>query len=311
MEEDMRFELARLTQYDDDSLIAEIRRVAGLLPPDIKLTQVQFDRFAKVSVSAIRRRFGGWYNALRSAGLVHRYSGRTVSSKMRTQTARNLTNEQLISELQRVASEIKSDTLTVSQFNAHSEIAASVISRRLGSWNKALQVAGLRSVKLGRRYTEDDYFENLLTVWTYIGRQPKYGEMNATPSVISAGAYVNRWGGWRKALLAFVQRVNADTEQTKNAQLLKDTPELKVAPQKMSVEPENQRKIPLGLRYNVLVRDHFKCVLCGSSPAKDPGCKLHVDHILPFSKNGKTVQENLRTLCGDCNIGKGNRIETI
>lgn len=35
--------------------------------------------------------------------------------------------------------------------------------------------------------------------------------------------------------------------------------------------------------------------------------KLHVDHIMPWSKGGKTTFENLHTLCADCNIGRGNR----
>jgi hypothetical protein len=307
----MKFELARLIQYDDESMIPEIKRVAGLVPADVKLTAAQFDLHAKVSSSAIRRRFGGWRNALRSADLADRYSGRSVSSKMRIQAARDMTDQQLTAELQQVASEIKSKTLTVAQFNAHSEIAASAISRRLGSWNKALQAAGLQPVSMGRRYTEEDYFENLLNVWTHLGRQPKYGEMNAAPSAIPSGAYENRWGTWRKALIAFVQRVNTDSDLTKDTQPLEDKSVLEVAPRNPNLQPEDQRKIPLGLRYNVLVRDHFKCVLCGNSPATDPGCKLHVDHILPFSKNGKTFQENLRTLCGACNIGKSNRIETI
>jgi len=74
----MKFELARLAQYDNESIIAEIKRVAGFVPADVKLTQAQFDQHSKVSSSAIRRRFGGWQNALRSAGLAHRYSERTV-----------------------------------------------------------------------------------------------------------------------------------------------------------------------------------------------------------------------------------------
>lgn len=58
------------------------------------------------------------------------------------------------------------------------------------------------------------------------------------------------------------------------------------------------------LRYEVMKRDGFKCVLCGAS-AKD-GARLHVDHIKPVSKGGKTELYNLRTLCERCNLGKGN-----
>lgn len=61
------------------------------------------------------------------------------------------------------------------------------------------------------------------------------------------------------------------------------------------------------IRYNVLKRDNFTCVLCGAS-AKD-GVKLHVDHIIPVSKGGKTVMNNLRTLCDRCNKGKSDKIE--
>ena len=53
----------------------------------------------------------------------------------------------------------------------------------------------------------------------------------------------------------------------------------------------------------------FKCVLCGNSPAVDPNCKLYVDHIIPFSRGGKTVDVNLRALCADYNIGRGNRFD--
>ncbi len=61
------------------------------------------------------------------------------------------------------------------------------------------------------------------------------------------------------------------------------------------------------MRYDVLKRDGFRCVLCGMS-SKD-GAVLHVDHIIPVSKGGKSVMSNLRTLCEKCNIGKSNKIE--
>lgn len=61
------------------------------------------------------------------------------------------------------------------------------------------------------------------------------------------------------------------------------------------------------LRYDILKRDGFKCALCGRSA--DDGVKLHVDHIIPVSKGGKTVPENLRTLCDSCNLGKSDKYD--
>ena len=61
------------------------------------------------------------------------------------------------------------------------------------------------------------------------------------------------------------------------------------------------------LRYDVMKRDHFRCVLCGRSA--DDGVKLHVDHIVPVAKGGKTVMSNLRTLCEDCNRGKRDKYD--
>jgi 5-methylcytosine-specific restriction endonuclease McrA len=59
------------------------------------------------------------------------------------------------------------------------------------------------------------------------------------------------------------------------------------------------------LRYEVLQRDGFRCVMCGRSPGKEAGVMLHVDHIRPWSAGGETVKENLQTLCERCNLGKG------
>lgn len=66
-------------------------------------------------------------------------------------------------------------------------------------------------------------------------------------------------------------------------------------------------KMTESLRYNVLRRDGFRCQICGAS-AKE-GATLHVDHIIPVSKGGKTEMSNLRTLCDRCNLGKSDKIE--
>ena len=57
------------------------------------------------------------------------------------------------------------------------------------------------------------------------------------------------------------------------------------------------------LRFKVLNRDNFKCKYCGRSSIED-NIKLHVDHILPISKDGLNELNNLVTACEDCNLGK-------
>lgn len=63
------------------------------------------------------------------------------------------------------------------------------------------------------------------------------------------------------------------------------------------------------MRYDVLKRDGFRCQICGRSVKDDPYLKLHVDHIIPVSKGGKSIMSNLRTLCDDCNLGKKDKYD--
>lgn len=54
-------------------------------------------------------------------------------------------------------------------------------------------------------------------------------------------------------------------------------------------------------RYAILKRDGFKCVLCGATAES---AVLEVDHIVAYVHGGKHTDENMRTLCWNCNTGK-------
>lgn len=62
------------------------------------------------------------------------------------------------------------------------------------------------------------------------------------------------------------------------------------------------------LRDEILQRDNFTCKQCGNSIYREPNLLLEVDHIIPVSRGGKTVKENLQTLCWKCNRSKGDRM---
>ncbi len=61
--------------------------------------------------------------------------------------------------------------------------------------------------------------------------------------------------------------------------------------------------MPLSRR-TLLARDHYTCQYCGCQPGK---VGLTMDHVVPRSRGGNTVWENVVTACGPCNRRKGNR----
>ena len=69
---------------------------------------------------------------------------------------------------------------------------------------------------------------------------------------------------------------------------------------------KNQRKLMTKeLRKKIMIRDNYTCQNCGKYMPDEVG--LHVDHIIPVSKGGKTVPSNLQVLCSKCNGNKSNR----
>jgi 5-methylcytosine-specific restriction endonuclease McrA len=82
------------------------------------------------------------------------------------------------------------------------------------------------------------------------------------------------------------------------------------AHQKGPAKRRTCREISDRQRFRILVRDGFRCRSCGASPLAKPGVELHVDHVLPWSKGGETVDENLATKCKKCNLGKGNAFDS-
>ncbi|MCL4488458.1 MAG: HNH endonuclease [Chloroflexi bacterium] len=66
------------------------------------------------------------------------------------------------------------------------------------------------------------------------------------------------------------------------------------------------RRLPLPLsRRTVLARDLYTCQYCGGQPSKHD---LTVDHVIPRSRGGATVWENVATACAPCNRRKGDRL---
>lgn len=55
------------------------------------------------------------------------------------------------------------------------------------------------------------------------------------------------------------------------------------------------------LRMQVFKRDDFTCVYCGQR-----GGELNADHVVPHSRGGMTLLDNLVTACRECNLEKSD-----
>ena len=73
---------------------------------------------------------------------------------------RNVPNDELIAELRRVAEMLDRSSVTIDQFNEHGKFHSSTLSRRFGSWFKALDAAGLQKTR-NLHLTNEQLLENL------------------------------------------------------------------------------------------------------------------------------------------------------
>jgi 5-methylcytosine-specific restriction endonuclease McrA len=205
---------------------------------------------------------------------------------------RDVTDQELINDLARVANDINASTVTIDTYNEKGRFHATTLTRRFGSWFKALELAGLKKTR-NLNISNEMLFENLVEVWTKLGRQPKYNDLTKDVSLYSSATYEKRFDTWRKALEAFVSWANEGVLPPVN----QTVPTGVVGRKTPRTANWRQRAI-------VLMRDGAKCQLCGATPQS--GAKLHIDHVIPWSKGGETVLENLRVLCEQCNIGRSN-----
>ncbi len=211
------------------------------------------------------------------------------------------TDQELLDDIKRVASQLGLPSLTTKDYDENGKYASSTISKRFRNWNNALEKAGLE-ISYIPSISINELFENLESIWIKLGRQPTRREMKKPLSKYSEGAYVRKFGSWTKSLESFVDFINSDlhensTIQAEEPAIINNTKPEIIYKHKTKRSPSERLKV------QVLMRDGNKCRLCGIIVTGD---NIHFDHILPWSKGGETVLENLQVLRETHNIAKGD-----
>jgi hypothetical protein len=185
----------------------------------------------------------------------------------------------------------------------------------------ALRVIGAAS-RTARRFTAPRFRVEVDGFWRQLG--PGHTGRGPANEVVEGRTWVHGHLRWRdlpekpievlvKSRLA-IARATVEAEdllrRVGSAAAEVDTPPEQVLEPAAPVSREDayreRRLLTTRLRWKILQRDDFRCVLCGADAAADRSVRLDIDHIFSIARGGKTVPENLRTLCSRCNNGKGD-----
>jgi hypothetical protein len=225
--------------------------------------------------------------------------------------------ETVLAELERVAELRGFVAFGKREFSEAATLSSSTVVRTFGSWSNALETLrtalrkrGLELQPRSRGYfSEVELFAEMERIWASLGHRPSRIEWEAGQPRISYQTYKRYFGGWQQACLMFLEQ---RTESNRAILQQQSVAAGEAATERALIKPRavrNPRDVPPGLRLRVYERDRFRCVYCGSSPITDLTVALHVDHVIPFVRGGKTVFENLQTLCAQCNLEKGGRTD--
>jgi hypothetical protein len=204
-----------------------------------------------------------------------------------------VSENEVLEDLKRVSTESGKKKITQKLYEELGQFNVSTAIRKFGTWNQALEAAGLLTSNV-LNVTDEELYKNILNLWEHLGKQPRRADLTNEISQYSQSPYNRRFSNWTNALQNFVVWANGEELTAPEASEIDNT------------KRKTGRDPSLRLRFKVMHRDNFTCKQCGASPAKDSSVVLHIDHIIPWSKGGDTTFENLQTLCLQCNLGKSN-----
>ncbi len=107
--------------YTEDAILSDIRRVSAL-SQDERFTIAEYSKHGQYSSSKIKRRFGGWREALDRAGLGDRYVGPPVTERMKAQRGRAMSDDDILEGIRNVAAQLGNAPLSGATIEANSEI---------------------------------------------------------------------------------------------------------------------------------------------------------------------------------------------
>lgn len=228
-----KFEPNKLLNYDDNSIIAELKRVYFTHYDGRQMTTKEFDKFSRVSAGTVIKRFTSWNHALKIAGI---------------QTLNEISKPIIKADIERIIRLKNGEYITLEFYKNNggrfskptikkyfenkewAEILASEFS--LYPIRKIIIVDKQVEVK-----TEEQLFDQIKNIWNEIGRRPTYSEFREKAN-FGTKIYERRYGSWTKAIEAFCS-TNVDYQSSSKGIGFNATKDLLIQELKKIVQDNN------------------------------------------------------------------------
>lgn len=235
------FRPKRLTSYDDNSIINEIKRVVSKYFGDKTPTVRDFSKHSMIHYQTIIERFGSWANAMGKAGFKYRDS-------------RSIDSQRLIEDLNITKKLSRGMYFTQDFYKKNGgKYSFTTLKKGLGcpNWEillervlhlkKAPKVIRIIKPKVKKKrnslFTDERLFLELKRVWDSLGRRPLYMEFRKIGS-IGTKVYERRFGSWTKAIISFYGKFGHDLLGIKGATA---TPEILLSELKILASQTSSR----------------------------------------------------------------------
>ena len=162
-----------------------------------RLSNAAFRRQSGISEAAVLKHFDSWSDACAAAGI---NCGQTIENLIPTP---RLSEEACIAELQRVANVLGCKALSSKDFNRHARFTSKPVIDRFGSWQNAIEHAGLELCEQSKReipLSEDECVKELRRVANLLGMTSLSRDAFDTRTRFSAYRISRACGGWVAAL---------------------------------------------------------------------------------------------------------------
>jgi 5-methylcytosine-specific restriction endonuclease McrA len=115
-------------------------------------------------------------------------------------------------------------------------------------------------------------------------------------------APLSSWS-WQEAVTAVMQRRVIQLKAYEEVTIRSARAEFEV-PAVVCLRRYHQRRAVPFTRFNLFLRDEFRCQYCG---CEETAKNLTFDHVIPRSRGGRGGFGNIVAACQVCNLKKGNR----